>query len=220
MARSFRRLSPVVSLAAFALLGLGAACDGPGAEKALALWFDAVQSLDVTALARVDASAPPGAPPGADGEPDEAYEEWAAGVREAIEQFETERDGGSFTADPRGYALVRAAGLGRGAFWQVERSRRADGAREVVLRVNFGYGEIPYGSLPPGTTVYLLGHPPGTVHVIELGRGRRVQMDVLRHAFFRARLVRRPGADGPGFAVESLAWAHDPPAHAVVDWIF
>lgn len=221
MARPVRRSAATIAVVLAVVLS--ASCGaGDDAETVLAAWFDAVQSGDPLGLADVDASAPADRTRAGEGQPPTPFDAWAAGVTEVLARFEQERDEGRFTIDPRGYALVRAAGLGRGAFWQVERRGRREGRDELLVRINFGYGEIPYGSLPPGTTVYLLGHPPGTIHAIELGRGRRVQVDVLEHAYVRATLRRRGagGEPGRGPAVEQLAWADRPPGHGVVDWIF
>ncbi len=203
-------------------VALVAACAPPtGAEKTLARWFDALQGEDFESLARVDLSAPLERPSEAEPAPAE-WTRWTRAVRDVIERYEAQRDEGRFDVDPRGYALVRATRVGRGTFWQVERVEGRADAPVLVLGLNFGYGEIPFGSLPRGTTVYLLGDPLGTVHPIVLGRGKRHEITVLEHAWLTARLARaRPSVPGDApLKVDSVGWAEAPPRSTRVAWVF
>jgi len=200
---------------------LAGCAPGGEAEKALARWFDAIHGPDYVQLARFDLGAPLERP--SDDQPvPAAWTLWTAGVQGAIDRYEAQRDSGHFDVDERGYALVRATRVGRGTFWQVERAEGPADAPVLLLKLNFGYGEIPFGSLPPGTTVYLLGHPLGTVHPVVLGRGETRRLTLLEHAWLSARLGPAARA-APGDArlkVKRIGWADVPPETARVSWVF
>jgi hypothetical protein len=208
-------LALLVALAA----ALTAACDSGPADRDLRAtaqaWFDAVHGEKCEALAEVDASAPPE-------REGPAFEGWCRGVKLALERHETDRDQGELIPDPRGYRLVRATQLGRGAFW--EQIGRVDGEEgpTLIIRITFGYGEINYLTLEAGTTVYLLGAPVGTIHAIELGRGETHEIDVLEALDMRVHFQRVPNtAEGePTHRVRRLEWIPESAEAKSVAWVF
>jgi hypothetical protein len=208
----------------FVLVSLGCGPPPPQAVTgALAGWFEAIHERDYERLARYDGSAPSDRSRMEEQMPPTAFDEWVAGVEAALAAWERDRDRGVLDPDPGGYALVRATLLGRGVFWQVGDRREADGGFDVEIKLNFGYGEIPYGTLPAGSTVYLLGYPLGTVYPIVLGEGQEHELDLLEHAWVTARLVEPAGEPVPGdspLKVRSLAWSTREPEHERVRWIF
>lgn len=212
--RAFMALTILVALAALASCAGGA--DDRVLQGTLSDWFEALHESDYEALARVDASAPldrEGA----------FFAAWSEAVERTFEEYERERDEGFFEPDPQGYRIVRAALLGRGAFWeQVSRSETDEGIL-LRLRINFGYGDINFRTLSPGTTIYLLGHPLGSVHRIVLGRGERREMDVLEHLEVEVLFVDDPDTRVEGDArhkVARLAWIPESAEHRVVLWEF
>ncbi len=202
----------VIGGGAYLLLG------GPGqehAEEITRAWFAALQAGDYRALAHVDATAP-GFREGP------SFEDWTSEVSRRWSRYEKERDEGRFTIDPQGYALVRACLLGSGTYWEAVSYQRDRTYPELIIRLNFGYGEIFYGSLPRGTTVYLLTYPLGTVKPILLGRGVPVSMDVLDHVDLRVQLKRiSPRVEGDEtFRVARIAFVPDSAQHRRVEWMF
>ena len=197
---------------------LGKALLGPGAdqfEQVAQQWFVAIHERDFQKLARYDANSP-AARQGA------AFEAWKRQVLRILDEYEQEREEGSFEPDPTGYKLVRATMLGRGTYWETLGLAQEGRDRVLQIRLNFGYGKIYYGSFPRGTTVYLLGHPLGTVYSIELGHAERRQLDVLEHLVVELRF-QRVEARLPGdarYQVDAARWVPDSAVHRQVEWIF
>ncbi|UCF66636.1 MAG: hypothetical protein JSV80_12700, partial [Acidobacteriota bacterium] len=184
-------------------------------ERVASGWFDAVQQRDYERLARFDDSAPLE-------REGPVFDAWSAQLDALLDRYEAERDAGAFEPDPHGYLVVRATMLGAGAFWESV-SREGDGNQpELVIRLNLGYGEINYGTLPPFTTVYLLGDPLGTVHAIVLGEGRTHEIDILEQLMLRIGYA-RPEALAAGdepIKVARLAWIDSSAVHRHVRWTF
>ena len=218
-----RHMAPVltsrvlcVALVLACLASCGGAGDDLALQRTLSDWFEALHESDFEALARVDASAP------LDRE-GEFFRAWSRAVERSFEEYERARERGTFECDAQGYGIVRAALLGRGAFWeQVERRATREGIL-LRLRINFGYGDINFRTLSPGTTIYLLGHPLGTVHRIVLGRGERREMDVLEHLEVEVLLVDDPEIRVEGdarYKVSRLTWLPETAEHRTVLWEF
>jgi hypothetical protein len=206
--------------AALVLVLCAAACAaGPTTnelEAVAARWFEAIHARDFEQLARYDLSAPivregP------------MFAAWTRAVEGVLRSYERQRDDGVLEPDPQGYQLVEAVQLGRGAFWETLGRGRTDEGRPVLrIRVNFGYGDVNYLTLPAGTTVYLLGHPVGTLHAIQLGRHQRLELDVLEHMDFRVVYGRAEGdveGDAP-WKVDRIEWVPASAVHREVRWIF
>jgi hypothetical protein len=203
---------------ALSVVALGQALLGPGVdefEQVAQQWFVAIHERDFEQLARYDAHAP------ADRE-GRAFQAWKHQVSRILDDYEQERDAGSFEPDPTGYKIVRATMLGRGTYWETVGLFEDGEARVLRIRLNFGYGKIYYGSLPAGTTVYLLGYPLGTVHAVELGHARERKLDVLQHLTVDVRFERveaRLRGDAR-WQVSRLRWHPDSAEHEQVRWIF
>ena len=198
------------------LTSCGGTADDRTLQGTLSDWFEALHEDDFAELARVDASAP------LDRE-GPFFTAWSRAVGQTFEEYERDRERGVFGPDPQGYRIVRAALLGRGAFWeQVSRRESAEGV-VLTLRINFGYGDINFRTLSSGTTIYLLGHPLGSVHRIVLGRGERREMDVLEHLEVEVLFVDDPDTRVEGDAqhkVSRLTWIPGSAEHRTVLWEF
>ena len=214
LSRVTRVFCALISLGVLASCGGGA--DDRVLQGTLSDWFEALHEDDFEALARVDASAP------LDRE-GSFFVAWSRAVERTFEEYERERDTGTFEPDPQGYRIVRAALLGRGAFWeQVSRSETDEGIL-LTLRINFGYGDINFRRLSPGTTIYLLGYPLGSVHRIVLGRGERREMEVLEHVEVEVLFVEDPDTRVEGdarYKVARLTWIPESAEHRTVLWEF
>lgn len=178
-------------------------------------WFHAQLERNFEELAKVDAQAPVE-------REGPAYQEWVAQVSRLLDEYEKERDEGHFEPDPAGRKIARATMVGGGTYWQTV---AVEGTRdEPVLRIklNFGYGEIYYGSLPRGSTVYLLGYPLGVVHAIVLGTGEEHEITILDHLELRVKLARAEDR-APGdakYKVEAIEWIPESAQYRSVKWLF
>lgn len=187
----------------------------PQLEDVVEQWFHAQLERDFEELAKVDAEAPVE-------REGPAYQAWVGQVSQLLGEYEKERDEGHFEPDPAGRKIARATMVGGGTYWQ---TLALEGTRaEPVLRIklNFGYGEIYYGSLPRGSTVYLLGYPLGVVHAIELGTGKEHEITILDHLELRVRLIRarnRAPADAK-YKVEKVEWIPESAQYRTVKWLF
>lgn len=179
-------------------------------------WFDALHAGELERVAQFDASAP-SVREGA------TFHEWAHGVRAEWKFYEQERGQGIVTLDRRGYRLVRAAMLGRGTFWEVSGREINSQSPALRLRLNFGYGEVNFGQLPLGTTIYMMGHPLGTIHQVSLGRGVRHDFAVLEHLSvlleFELTDQQSPPGDAP-YKVRRAAWIEGTAEYRDVSWMF
>ncbi len=179
-------------------------------------WFTALQQRDYQALARYDLHAP-------DSRQGEAFEAFRRKIERLLDAYEVQRDQGSLTPDPEGRMIARAAMLGAGTYWETV-AVLGDLRRAPVLRihVNFGYGEIYYGALPRGATVYLLGWPLGKIYPIRLGTGERRKMTILDHLDMEVhfRRVHPVVAGDAPYKVERLVWIESSAEYRTVEWIF
>jgi len=212
---SRRPLALSAATIAASLALAGCAPPRPLLEKTCGRFFSAVQRRDFHELAKVDATAPPE-------REGPVFETWKRQVLRLLLRYERQRETGRLEPDPNGYLIVRATMLGAGTYWETV-ERRGSAAEPVLrIRLNFGYGEIPYGSLPPGTEVFLLGAPLGTVHRIVLGRGEVHELDLLSHLMIDVRF-RRPELTAPGderYKVAAVAWLPESAVTEHVRWIF
>ena len=212
------------SLVAKAVLALGIVllipgCGSPGADtlnRIAGRWFSALHARDYQKLALVDATAPPER----DGE---AFAAWVRGIEEILQRYERERDGGTFHIDEVGYALVRAAMLGKGTFYEAVGVSGSAETPVLHLRLTFGYSEIPLHTFPRGTTVYMLGNPLGVIHPITIGRDSRRGLEVLDHiellVLFAHGEENTVEGDLP-YKVERIAWLPDSAVYHEVTWEF
>lgn len=185
------------------------------AEEIAQSWFTALVEHDYQSLAKVDLHAPPerqGA----------GFDAWSSTVETRLALYEDARDSGHFETDDLGYAIARATLVGGGTFWETVLFERSRHTPVLTIRLNFGYGEIYYGDLPRGTTVYLLGYPLGSVRPIVLGGGNSLEMDVLEHLDLRVFFMRAEQAgDGDSrYKVERVEWIPESAQHQVVNWYF
>ncbi|RMF71750.1 MAG: hypothetical protein D6738_13230 [Acidobacteria bacterium] len=213
-ARLLRRAAMAVLLVS-ALAGCGPDNDSRTLAAIANRWFVALHARDFAELARVDASAPPV-------REGPVWQTWTRQVEGVLARHEIDRDRGVLEPDPQGYRIVLATQLGHGAFW--EEIGREDGPEGPALRIriNFGYGEINYLPLPAGTTVYLLGYPPGKIYPVRLGEGRTHEMDILEHieCIVRFRRVERIVPEDETFKVDRLEWLPETAIHRRVSWVF
>jgi hypothetical protein len=208
----------LLAAAALSVFSLGKSLIGTGQdelERIVQRWFVAVHEEDFETLARYDATAPAA-------RQGRAFETWRRQVLGILYRYESQRESGLFEPDEQGYKLTRAVMLGRGAYWDTLELLKDGPDRVLRIRVNFGYGGIPYGSLPRGTVVYLLGYPLGTIYSIELGTGREYELDVLEHLVLDVRLERvedRVSGDAL-YQVAGISWLPERAVHEEVSWYF
>ncbi len=205
----------VLTLVAGAGWGCGVDDDSRTLATTANRWFIAIHERDFQELARVDASAPP------DREGD-VFETWKRQVEGVLARHELDRDRGVLEPDPQGYRLVLATKLGRGAFWEEVGRVDDEEGPALRIRINFGYGEVNYLPLPPGTTVYLLGWPLGTIHPVRLGEGRTHEMEILEHldCLVHFRRVEPLVAGDATYKVGRIEWLPDSAVHRSVSWVF
>ena len=169
-----------------ALLSLTASC-GPGKDAAgevIRDYVQAVQDRDVPALRCLLV--------GADAEDADpaAFEAW---LDDRYARYETGRDQGGVELDEEGVLLVKAFALGKGTYYYVERSERQGDALIADSRVRFGYTQVNYSDLSPGTTFYLAGWPPGRIRALRVpARAGTLRAEVLDRIVVRWTLVREP----------------------------
>ncbi|ANM31928.1 hypothetical protein ABI59_23730 [Acidobacteria bacterium Mor1] len=169
---------------------LAAGC-GPGEEDAadgVHAYIKAVQDGNFSALRCALAGA------AAEGSDPAAFEAWA---RDLYLQYETGRDQGGVAFDEEGLLLVKTFALGKGTFYSVLQSESSAETLTVDTLVRFGYTQIDYSALSPGTTFYLAGWPPGRIRAMRVpGRADTLRAEVLERIVVRWTLVREPAAGG------------------------
>lgn len=205
--RDAMRSANLAILAALSLL----ACRGDAEEvRTIAAWADALHARDFARLAAFDGRAPQ--------EGEAEFEAWVDRVERVFREYEEQRDRGRVNVDPDGYMIPLTTRMGRGTFWETTRLSRDGSLTAVELRLNFGYGDIAYGNLPRGTTVFVLTEPLGSVESIVLGRGRVHEMSVLEHLDLRVDLTRTGGEDRP--QVTGMSWIDRSAVYRSVSWVF
>ncbi|RMG45087.1 MAG: hypothetical protein D6718_08430 [Acidobacteria bacterium] len=205
----------LAALAAGLAAAPGCAPARPVLEKTAGRFFAAVQKRDFAELARVDASAPPE-------RKGPVFHTWKRQVRGVLDSYESMREEGRLEPDPSGYLVVRATMLGAGTYWETVSLRGGRRAPVLRIRLNFGYGEIPYGTLPAGTEIFLLAAPLGTIHRAVLGQGAVHEFDVLEHLDVEVSFA-RPELVAPGdekLKVSRVTWLPDTARSRHVRWIF
>lgn len=202
-------------MASLAMVSCDGAVDERTLTRTLNTWFQAIHDRDFERLARYDAAAPIAR----DGE---MYDAWVRAVEGILDAHLVTRDAGRLEPDEKGYRLVVAAQLGRGAFWERLALETGPDGPKLIGRITFGYGEINYVSLPRGSTVYLLGHPLGTIFPVELGEGQHYTLDVIETLDFVATFSRPADpVDGDAeYKVDALTWSPGTETHGIVHWIF
>jgi len=189
---------PLVAAAMIALACAHAGC-GPGervAEQTLVDYVEAVQSEDLDALFCLSAGTASATELGETaGQRRAGFEDWA---HDRYARYLEGRDEGEVPLDGHGIVLVKLFALGRGTYYQVTGTRGVgDDGLEVETRLRFGYPELDLSRLSPGTTFYLCGTPPGTVHpVVVPAFHREVALDVLDTITVRWTLLREPAEAG------------------------
>lgn len=158
-------------LALLAVLATAAAaCSGEAgrAEQAIRGLITAVQAQDLDRLYCLLAGAAPVTGEDADPGRRADFDAWALSRYEA---YLDGRDRGGVELDDSGIALTKAFALGKGTYHEIGPVRvETDGLR-VVSRLRFGYGQINYDRLSPGTTFYVATTPVGAILAVTVPYG-------------------------------------------------
>ncbi|MDQ7007762.1 MAG: hypothetical protein Q9Q40_11055 [Acidobacteriota bacterium] len=213
-------LRSLVTMAGLLLAGiaLAAILAGPSTqelEDVAQQWFRDLQQRDFDDLAHYDLHAP-AERSGRD------FEAWKRRIGTLLDTYERQRDQGSFEPDPEGRMIARAAMLGAGTYWETVAVRGGRDAPVLRIHLNFGYGEIYYGDLPRGATVYLMGWPLGKMYAIRLGTGEARRMTILDHLDMDLHFRRVPPAvaGDSRYKVERLEWIESSAEYRTVEWLF
>ena len=111
-------------------------------------------------------------PEGGGREEDESGRESFRGwFRGEIDRYLEGRRDGSVDLGSSPVVLTKTFALGKGTFYALEAVRFPDdGVAQADMAVRFAYGEVDVAGLSPGTTFYLCGAPPGTIHGVRVPR--------------------------------------------------
>lgn len=189
---------------------------GPGSrevEQAIRDYCAAVQNRDLAQLTCLSSGA-------ADVDPDQFH----AWVESQYAAYLDGRDRGSVDVESGGIAMVKTFSIGHGTYYTVDQVRATgEGTVQAVLNLTFGYGAIDLSGLLPGTTFYVAGSPPGTVHGIVVPREREeIEREVLTSLRLIWTLVREEKTDGcdPAWTVHTVAVDPDSVRTTHLAWMF
>ncbi|MFQ5720597.1 MAG: hypothetical protein ACE5IK_13735 [Acidobacteriota bacterium] len=120
--------------------------------------------------------------------------EFRAFLDDQYAAYRRDRDLGKLTFSPEGVVLLRGLNVGRGAYTEVVETR-FPGRDEAVLiqEVRLAYRSIDVDGLPPGTTIYLMGDPPGTIYNPVIGDRAPAARRLLERLWLRWTLTRGQG---------------------------
>ena len=151
----------------------------------------------------------------------DGFEIWARTLYDAYEQG---REEGWVELDEHGISAVKLFALGKGTYFEISEARQAGpDAIRVRMELRFGYSAIDLSRFSPGTTFYVCGVPPGTVHAIRKPVGRAEESaEVLDRLSLEWTLVRKPAAGGcpGGWTVASVVPVEQGWSSKQVTWIF
>jgi hypothetical protein len=174
---------------------------GPGervAEETLLSYVEAVQSEDLDALFCLSAGTASATELGGSAEQRRSgFQTWA---NDRYARYLEGRDEGQVPLDGHGIVLVKLFSLGRGTYYRIVGVRKVgEDVLEVDTRLRFGYPELDLSRLSPGTTFYLCGMPPGSVHAVVVPEfHQEVSLEVLDTITVRWTLLHEPAAAGCG----------------------
>lgn len=184
-------------------------CSSRGAmDQVIDRYIRAVQNLDAARLG--DVSAVPMAVAGESGErtPDQRRQLLETRLDERFRAHLEQRDAGYLVFERDGLILIQALGLGRGTYYETVTARRTGtGRMEVIQEVRLAYRSIDLSRLPRGTTIYLLGMPPGKVYHPVLGAGKAGVRRLLERIWLHWDMVRGQS----GWQVAAVRVADRPP---------
>ncbi len=186
----------------------------PTAAQVLQDYVAAVQDEDLRALRCLLA----GASPGEEDTPElrADFEAWAA---ERYRTYETGRDRGGVAFDEEGMLLVKTFGLGIGTYYTVQATRHDGDQLLADTAITFGYREVDYSALSPGTTFYLAGWPAGRIEAIQVPSSPdSAQAEVLERIFVRWTFVRERADALCPQRWSALSAALVPDTESVTDW--
>ena len=220
--------SPAASRSWFclpAVLALATAACVPGertAERVLERFVTAVQAEDLDELYCLLAGA--SQPEGPDADPAKQRADFDAWARSRYAAYLTGRDHGGQEFADDGVVLVKTFALGKGTFYSMERvSHPSRGRLDVDTAVRFGYGQIDYSALSPGTTFYLAARPPGRIVAVKVPYSpEQVSEEVLESTQVRWELARvaATSACPAGWAIVSVVPVAGTETSTQITWLF
>ena len=106
--------------------------------------------------------------------------------------------------------LIRALNLGRGTYYETVAVSHPEAGRAVLTQeVRLSYRAINLSSLPAGTTIYLLGLPPGKVYHPVIGQRVPAARQLMEKAWLRWDLVQVDGH----WLVKNVGFDERPPTY-------
>lgn len=165
-------------------------------RETIDLYIRAVQDRDHPAAYRLSAPGLRDSIARAGEAPDSAFEGYGRTMAALHERFERDRESGQLAFTPDGIALIRALGLGRGAFYrpEFEATRTRGGHGVVIVEVILPYDLLDRPDLArPGTVFWRLGPPFGRIYPILHGMPYVGQREELHRLRIRADLEACPG---------------------------
>ncbi|MCP3979565.1 MAG: hypothetical protein GY716_09585 [bacterium] len=218
-----RRTPTIVGLC-FLVCVASLSCD-PGrrtAQEAILPYLEAVQAEDLDRLFCLSAGAATSGELGADPEARRAgFEAWAAAH---YELYLEGRDAGFIALEDSGILATKLFSLGRGTFYTLGLTEQAgEGGLRIPMHLRFGYSQVDLSRLPPGTTFYFSGSPPGSVLPLQVPHGAgEFSLDVLERLTLEWSLVESaPAGDCPaGWAVAAVDVVEGSAETVEVTWMF
>jgi len=200
-----------------------AGCTGSRtAQETILAFQEAVQAEELERLYCLSAGASGSSELGRDDQERRAgFEAWA---RARYDSYTEQRERGFVAVEDDAIRLVKLLSLGRGTFFEfgIPRRMAADAVR-IPVQLRFGYDQLDLSRLSPGTTFYVNGTPPGTVHSVRVPSGaREVRREVLDGLTVEWTLV-RPQAQGGcpgGWAVASAIPVEGSEVVTEITWVF
>ncbi|MEE9218060.1 MAG: hypothetical protein V3U98_03245 [Acidobacteriota bacterium] len=148
----------------------------------------------------------------------EVYERFVRRVEDRLLAYEQAKRSGAFEVLPDATAFLRGLMLGKGGYYQVREVRSEEAGARARIEVQMGYHAIPFENFPPGTRVYLMGVPPGSLLAPVRGEAPQ-RLEVLASLQLDCWLEPETSPKHPtGWRVRRFTVVPDSVRSAVIEW--